>query len=516
MVNTFLDRFPAPSNRTDHQLSTTTLATIHSLPDEILVYIFFSTSRCKPFATSQGTLLSISHVCARWRHLALTSGELWCFINITFPVNAQELDRAKEWVRRSNPYPLYVVIDVRDPDWDFNEESHSVRWLEMQAVMGIILPAADRWRDLRVAADNWEPLHAFLYYTQKISIPLLRRLHLNRCNPYFAAPDQVFVPSNARVFLSLFGGVEWTGLTSVELEGVHVDWARSPALRGLTRLSLGYHSRDVAPTPSQFRDLMISCPELQSFSLNGWGPILSGGNFPQQELPQFRASIKLPLLRNLELGIMVPSYIVDVLSLFVIPSLESLVIDDITRYNPNALTRQDVGPVFGFLSGQASSFHSSSISIKSLSSIAIMNLDPGETAFHHFLQVVHSLRVLQIRNCAATALNALAPNNLGVPSKDLIRLSIEACDFDILVDTISSRRAQGTREITDAIFSEIHNSTALSTAEMEDRLAQLNIRVSHPPPINHRHSQNFEADDSEDLVAAILEERWDVAGAVMQ
>lgn len=202
-------------------LPTPPLRTIHSLPDEILAYIFVLSSRSpNTFPTPS----AIIRVCTRWRQLALTSGEIWTYTLISYPVNARELRRAQFWLQNSGPYPLNITIDLRDPDWNFVEYSHPVQWFEMQAIMGTILPEIQRWREIDVVADNWAPLHAFLHYVQNMSPPLLRRLSLQRSNPYFAAPSQTFAPAASRIFLPLFSNKELEELKIVELQGVHIDW----------------------------------------------------------------------------------------------------------------------------------------------------------------------------------------------------------------------------------------------------------------------------------------------------
>ena len=506
------------SFRTSTPANFTTVPTINYLPDEILGRIFYLVSCASTLCqASRRDLLSVTYVCRRWRHLALALGELWMHLSILFPITEQELLRAKEWVSRSNPYPLTIIIDIRDPDWDFNEESHLVTRFEMQATMGVILPVAERWRSVNILADNWEPLHVFLHHTQNILVPILRNLRLVRCNPYFAAPSQVFVPSNLRAPYSLLGGVSSDELTSIELEGVHVDWA-SPALHNLTKLSLGYHARDVIPTLGQFRDLLHSSPKLESFSLIGWGPQLDEASVSSIELQESRGSIRLPQLTSLEVGVMIPSYTVEVLSLFMIPRLESLTIDDVTRYDPQTSTRPDLGPIFNFLAGQTSSFHPLSIATEHLTSLAIMNLDPGEIPFSAFLHSLQCLRVLHIRNCTTSVFSGLAPDSAGSTACHSLRqLCVDGCDPNALADVISSRKL-GTVSYDMAVnlLLDTEDPTSALSTETATRLQELNISVTPLVPSKNRQWKSYEFDDSEALVSAILEERWDVAGTVIQ
>lgn len=493
--------------------------TVYSLPDEILVLVFLlSSHNSEPTPISQETLLSITHVCSRWRKLALSSGELWTSLVISFPITTEELVRAKTWLSRSNPYPLRIAIDLRDPDWDFDEDSHATQWFEMQATMGVILPEVERWQEMKIFADNWAPLHAFLYYTQNMSTPLLRSLTLRRCNPYFSAPHQTFAPSSSRAFLPLFGNRKLQELRILELEGVHVDWARSMAIRGLTKLSFGYHAKDVLPSLAEFRDLLISCPELDSLVIAGWGPRLGEDlNIRANELKRFYGTIQLPRLKALELGVMIPSYAVNLLSLFTIPSLKLLTLDDITRYDPQTFTSPDFGPIFDFLSGQALSPAPLSISTQSLSALTVMNLNPGEVSFRRFLLGLQGLRVLIIQNCDMSALNALVPSSTGTLCRNLEKLSVEACGPDLLVEVISARRTHQVSPMEVTFQEDARSTIHPLSPETKQNFTRLGIKVIPLPQDRCLSWKRFEVDDSEDFVAAILDEGQDIPqGATME
>jgi hypothetical protein len=485
---------------------------LNSLPNEIFVHIFLLGTQHPASATSQEFLLTITHVSSRWRQLALSSRHLWKSLVISFPIDAKELDRAQVWLQRSRPYPLRLTIDICDPDWDFDEETHPVRWFEAQAIMGVILPEAERWHEIQMLADNWEPLYAFLYFTQKVALPILHSVDLRRCNPYFASPERTFAPSKSRAFIPLFGGQNLENLQTIVLEGAHVDWENLAALRGLTRLSLGYLARDVLPTPDEFRDLLSSSPRLESLVIMGWGPRLSKDpNVKETKLQQLRGTIQLPRLKNFELGVMIPSYVIDLLSFFYLPALEALTLDDITRYDAQTLVPPKFDVIFDYLSGQASpSSHPTSISTHLLTSLTMMNLDSSPTSFRRFLQGLHRLRVLNVHNCSASALEALSPNDTGVPCQSLRCLSAEACNPHLLIEIIRARRRHEDTEAVDVVFQ--HDLGGSIPSEIATQFAQLNIE-SLPSPDRDLSWRRFMADDSDDLVAAILDERWDVAGA---
>jgi hypothetical protein len=125
--------------------------------------------------------------------------------------------------------------------------------------------------------------------------------------------------------------------------------------------------------------------------------------------------------------------------------------------------------------------------------------------------------MLQIRNCAATALRALIPSSTSIPCKRLGQLLIEACDPEVLIQVVSARKASNASEISQITFQQDADTIRRPLPEtIEAGFAQLRIKSLPFPPTNHLQWQNIEVDDSDDLVSAILDERWDVAGAVMQ
>lgn len=121
---------------------------INQLPAELLSYIFelgthlvyddtdeeedFHISPCMLFSTPvRDCILS---VCSRWRQVALSTPQLWSKPCITIDDTKRAEDRrempeggelafeaiSRDLVR-SRCYPLDILIDARDPDWNFSE-----------------------------------------------------------------------------------------------------------------------------------------------------------------------------------------------------------------------------------------------------------------------------------------------------------------------------------------------------------------------------------------------------------
>ncbi|KAJ7142382.1 hypothetical protein C8R44DRAFT_603402, partial [Mycena epipterygia] len=171
---------------------------------------------------------TLSHVCRRWRHVALGTGTLWTRLVLTFPTSAAQLTRTLAWLERSKTHTLDILLDLRDTEWDWekDEAEHGFRAADMAAVLRLLLPTAPRWRALELLTDTWAPIHAFLRHTHTLapSLPRLEKLHLARCNAYFATKGAVFQPAALGRPLPLFGGARVPSLREVTLTGVHVDW----------------------------------------------------------------------------------------------------------------------------------------------------------------------------------------------------------------------------------------------------------------------------------------------------
>jgi len=116
---------------------------INSLPVELLSEIFniCALSPCDPdsihsppLISSQSVLvpLVLSGVNRRWRSAAISQASLWSNICVTPELlewEANDKDGAelnttliRTYLSRSRNYPLNILIEGRDPDWDFSEQ----------------------------------------------------------------------------------------------------------------------------------------------------------------------------------------------------------------------------------------------------------------------------------------------------------------------------------------------------------------------------------------------------------
>lgn len=300
------------------------MATVHSLPDHILTDIFsaltFSSDESRLYAPE-----TLSHVSSHWRAVALDASALWTFIVLTFPVAADQIDRAKAGLTRSKDRPIDLHIDVRDPDWTWEadeEEGHQMKSLLVVEIIQWLEPSHPRWRSLTVLTDTWAPMHMFLAYSNIFSsLPRLEELSLNRCNAFAGLPDAPDpVPSDP---VELFGGnASLPRLRHVTLAGTHVDYSRT-GFKDLLSLDLRHQAPRVSPTIRELCQLLHACPGLKSLSLVALNPP-SEGEDQDDDL-----TVALPHLTDLTLGWWFVEDAVRLLDALKLPVVENLILEDI-------------------------------------------------------------------------------------------------------------------------------------------------------------------------------------------
>lgn len=423
------------------------------MPNEILSFIFhFAVHDDAPEDESYPGMfpLTISHVCSRWRRLALSTGNLWTRIVLTFPSSDIQLSRTTAWLSRSATYPLDLLLDFRDPSWDWEESSHSFRAENIHDVLRLLLPHVNRWRRFELLTDTWAPIYFFLAHTQHVkSAPRLQKLGLFRCNAYFASKNEVFQPSNLKTPMKLFGGAELPQLKRVALVGVHLDWEGS-SLRNLLSLELKYHAREVMPPLKDFVHMLISCPNLQSLAILGWGPLYLGNGDSFRSLER---SIRLPHLTSLSYGFLDVQYALRLLSLFILPSLRRLSLEDISEsVDHTGTSRVDATPLFDWLSDQACSpcsAHDRSIQctcsttlrISRVTQLKLHGVWASEDSLRRLFRQASSARHLSLSKVNSGALRALLTpsDDSTIPCPSLRSFHFRGQDCQTLCELVITR-----------------------------------------------------------------------------
>lgn len=423
-----------------------------SIPNEVLVYIFaFAVLDPDEDPTFVST---ITQVCSRWRDLATGSANLWGRIVLTFPIPDAQLIYTSTALERSGTQPLTILLDCRDPDWDWEEESHRFQWSHMQAITQLLLPHAPRWQTLEVLSDTWSPIYTFLSLTKELTdLSLLESLSLSRCNAFLAAPGQVFQPESMRSPLSLFGGAAVPHLREVSLVGVHVDWDNSQ-LRNLQRLEFKYHASDVMPTIHQFVAILNNNPDLIELAIVGWGPVLDSRE-------DAITTISVPSLQKLSFGFIEMEYSTTLLSLFHVPSLRAINLEDVSK-TVNPLEDQDSSALIQWLytsqPNPRASFSGplpllNPIPLQSIQELELHSIRASEELFSRFLQCFPRIRKLACYDVSDSILPALSPqiehpnlssgSNVHCLCPSLEELYVQDVDSDALIELVVARSLSG-------------------------------------------------------------------------
>lgn len=369
----------------------------------------------------------------------MTTAQLWTRIFITYPMSQLQYTRIATYLSRSQTLPLDLYLDLRDPQWNWDEDTHPFHYQDMETLLRLTLSHVHRWREFELLTDTWAPIFTFLWYTRKIqSAPALERLSLSRCNAYFALPGESFRPLALLQPVSLFGGLALERLNDVTLIGVHVDWVGSP-LRGLSQLDLRYHAKEVMPELSVFKDILAACPLLRCFSLIGWGPQLDTSlGLENQDI--HRGSIRLHHLTSFSFGFVDIPYALALLPLFYLPSITSLGIEDVMKsLNPSDI--RDASPLLQWLAAQDKlSFSDSPFPTSKIKNLKLHGLFTDVPTFQKLFSSFLGVRRLEICDTTDNALHALSPiTGVALPCLELTDLYCQNSNSDVLVQVLADR-----------------------------------------------------------------------------
>lgn len=266
-----------------------TITPIHVLPPEIMTRIFqlvLDTQPCYFADQAQDSLKGspilypeiLSHICSRWRHIAINSRVLWSHVDLV-PFNTRSslpssrfIARAAAFAARSGHSPLHVHVagrttsndsDSLDIDTDLNEFCISI---------------APRMKSLDLSTyHSFRILHLFVLQSC-----------LTNCVP--GSLHELVVTSNTGILSSTYGGDIETGdpfididqqhntecllaVRDLRLTGIYFPWAH-PVYHGLVELHLMPQNEYLGPSldipQAQFMGILNGSPKLRIlyFGLN--------------------------------------------------------------------------------------------------------------------------------------------------------------------------------------------------------------------------------------------------------
>ncbi|KIM43144.1 hypothetical protein M413DRAFT_443953 [Hebeloma cylindrosporum] len=262
----------------------------------------------------------VSHVCKRWREVALDSHILWTTLDFA---KRPRLERARMYMARSGGLPLNIRINCTFPEnvdeedhpdhplynenkalrkkaihdalvaergedysdsmdvSDDEEEDDNDRFLsqqELAQILDLIEPKVSHWGTFEFHASTYGYIHLLISRLHALpSAPMLESFevyHIEDCDDY-----EVFNGDDKTSFLPFHGDAPL--LKEAIFWGVHIDWdAALPSfLRGLHVFELSFHTKDVRPSYKTFTQIINNSPDLHTLSLSLSGPAL-GNDVP--------------------------------------------------------------------------------------------------------------------------------------------------------------------------------------------------------------------------------------------
>ena len=266
------------------------LVPISRLPTETLAEIFSLLPGSGNEDVPYLEWIYVTHVCHRWREIALNSPYLWnhiTFTELTLDAITEILARAK-----MSPLSLEGRIDI------WRADRFIAFWRQLEAHIS-------HTRHLNFSGDFQRVLERLVS-----PAPALTSLSLTYPRPCYSPPQDI--PD------SLFNGTA-PKLTHLDLLGTSIGW-KSPLLKGLQTLKVSTPSAVEMPTLGDWLDALNEMSQLKTLILNNASPTISVDNPPISE-PQRTAT--LPSLTHFDITTS-PTGCALALAHLVLPALISL------------------------------------------------------------------------------------------------------------------------------------------------------------------------------------------------
>jgi hypothetical protein len=235
-----------------------TLSPISSLPPEVFATIFFIL--CLPGTPPLGVKpdhhlarLTVSHVCHRWREIALNQPLLWSHVDFT----TLSLADTAEILVRAKSTPLCLEAKISSHRWDdvrfgtfrkqLQEHVHHIRYLKTIAKPG-------KFHSTLEGLISPAPTLEYLSLSSRGG----RRMR-NTMEQLLFIPDTLFAGSTPR-------------LSWLELRKCNISWT-SPLFKGLKYLKIFTPFTNARPNLAVWLDTLNEMPQLKTLTLHSASPI---------------------------------------------------------------------------------------------------------------------------------------------------------------------------------------------------------------------------------------------------
>lgn len=348
---------------------------LNSLSDETIGVIFkigVSSS-----GSSEDDILTISHVCHRWRTIAIATPSLWNSIWVGFFDTEAKQELVGMFLKRSANAPLDVTIHLErgleDTDWDpYIEQFHNIS------------PSIARWRSLSLQANFQADVFHAMMRLGNGHMPILENFKV-KVGPYDYEEDDENVDISC--VLNLFGGGA-PMLKTIHINGVPLNCCRPP-LGSVQSLYLkeSKHSMD----RDQFRDVVTSSHSLSSMWLDD--KVFYGGEmfgFAYDRHPK-SARIVLPSVRSFTIN--PPAFDVNFMY-YVFRNLHMPFLEHLTVWGiPGRAHVECLGEVVRDTENDEVSI------FPELKSLTLHFMDFSFTGGHWLLAMLPSVEYLKLRTC---------------------------------------------------------------------------------------------------------------------
>ncbi|EIM79423.1 uncharacterized protein STEHIDRAFT_116607 [Stereum hirsutum FP-91666 SS1] len=323
---------------------------VERTPPEIIDYIFALGSSNICFGSSIPFPLLVSHVCGRWRDIALSSSHLWSTVACT--QSAPRFPILKLLLKRSRNHPLDLHFDFNFPKGYVEtyphllpHNSHSKHpFSDSEYESTSYLTDSDKIsKRLSLLTTSHNPrIRSFsVSSTNYTYISLSIRSFPRGPNPHLSSFEVSYVPGHEEIsrrgtlnFPLNRDGVA-SSLKRLKLRSVDLNWAStSKRLAGLKSLELGDHMSGTWRSYGRLQTILASTPSLETFILDNPGSLSMIEEWPKDVV------VELPCLRRMVLAKQRAEVAVAILSRLRLPAVKWL---EINLSNRTSMARERRG-----------------------------------------------------------------------------------------------------------------------------------------------------------------------------
>ncbi|KAF8312349.1 hypothetical protein DL93DRAFT_2082211 [Clavulina sp. PMI_390] len=289
--------------------------------------------------------VTVSHVCRKWRNMAIDTAQLWTKLDFS---EGPPYRWSKMLLERSKTAPLNIVLSLSDSD---NKSG-------IDTVMNMIVPHhSGRVETLGINAISLNQINWILsrFIFDSNVVPPIIDLSLTEAE----ASSELVAISVDKANLPKLGQMI-AGIRRLALSGVQLPW-HSPAFSNLTHLTLENTSMDVenaCPTEDQFMGILKASPKLQSLTMRDTAIKADVEDHPEWSFK--RKPMRMDALTSLGIHSLPWNVMRFVLHVVVPPNLQELHISgvearlsndgEILDDDPGAVDLSVMGGVLSFLS----------------------------------------------------------------------------------------------------------------------------------------------------------------------